>query len=76
MKVNIYIGFWTLKIKFTQYGLYEQAAFKNARLGQGRGRPGLGGWGSGFFGAALVRRPNACNAHRGYLESLGGSPYI
>jgi hypothetical protein len=31
MKVNIYIGFWTLKMKCTQYGLYGQAAFKNAR---------------------------------------------
>jgi len=55
--VNIYIGFWTLKIKCTQYGSYEQAAFKNARLGQGQGRPGLGGRGSGFFGVALVRVP-------------------
>jgi hypothetical protein len=31
MKVNIYIGFWTLKMKCTQYGLYEQAAIKNSR---------------------------------------------
>ena len=27
MNWNIYIGFWTLKMKCTQYGLYEQAAF-------------------------------------------------
>jgi hypothetical protein len=27
MEVNIYIGFWTLKMKCTQYGLYGQAAF-------------------------------------------------
>ena len=27
MKLNIYIGFWTLKTKRTQYGLYEQATF-------------------------------------------------
>ena len=29
MEMNIYIGFWTLKMKCTQYGLYGQAAFKN-----------------------------------------------
>jgi hypothetical protein len=29
--IYIYIGFWTLKMKCTQYGLYGQAAFKNAR---------------------------------------------
>ena len=28
MKVNIYIGFWTLKVKCTQYGTCRQAAFK------------------------------------------------
>ena len=32
MEVNIYIGFWILKTKCTQYGLYGQAAFKNARV--------------------------------------------
>jgi hypothetical protein len=32
MEVNIYIGFWTLKTKCTQYGLYGQATFKNARV--------------------------------------------
>ena len=31
MEVNIYIGFWTLKMKCTQYELYEQTCFKNAR---------------------------------------------
>jgi hypothetical protein len=31
MEVNIYIGFWTLKVKCTQYGICSQAAFKNAR---------------------------------------------
>ena len=31
MKVNIYIGFWALKVKCTQYGICSQAAFKNAR---------------------------------------------
>jgi hypothetical protein len=31
MEVNKYIGFWTLKMKCTQYGFYEQATFKNAR---------------------------------------------
>ena len=30
MEVNIYIGFWALKMKYTQYGLYEQTTFKNA----------------------------------------------
>ena len=29
--IYIYIGFWTLKVKCIQYGLYGQAAFKNAR---------------------------------------------
>jgi hypothetical protein len=28
---HAHIGFWTLKMKCTQYGLYGQAAFKNAR---------------------------------------------
>jgi hypothetical protein len=28
---HIYIGFWTLKVTCTQYELYRQAAFKNAR---------------------------------------------
>ena len=31
MKVNMYIGFWALKVKYTQYGICNQAAFKNAR---------------------------------------------
>ena len=53
MKVNIYIGFWTLKMKCTQYGLYGQVAFKNARVRHGwEVRPGLGGQGSGFLDAA------------------------
>src|ERR1700737_2020045 len=30
MKVNIYIGFETLKMKCTQYGICGQVAFKNA----------------------------------------------
>ena len=42
MEVSIYIGFWTLKIKCTQNELYGQAAFKNARFGQGRDRLGSG----------------------------------
>jgi hypothetical protein len=29
--VHIYIGFETLKVKCTQYGICSQAAFKNAR---------------------------------------------
>ena len=49
MKVNIYIGFWTLEIKYTQYGISGEVAFKDARalifliVGQGgqkfSGRP-------------------------------------
>ena len=31
MAVHIYIGFWTLKVKCTQYEICSQAAFKNAR---------------------------------------------
>ena len=31
MKVNIYIGFWTLTVKCTQCGLYGKVAFTNAR---------------------------------------------
>jgi hypothetical protein len=42
MEVNINIGCWTLIIKCTQYGLYAQAAFKNARSSRGWDRPGLG----------------------------------
>jgi hypothetical protein len=38
------------------------------RLGQGQARPWSGVRGSGFFGAALARRPDKCNARRGYLE--------
>jgi hypothetical protein len=33
MELNIYIGFWTSKMKCTQYGLYEQVAFN---LGEGQ----------------------------------------
>ena len=32
MEVNMYIGFWTLKMKCTHYGLYEQTAFKQGQL--------------------------------------------
>jgi hypothetical protein len=60
MEVNIYIGFWTLKMKCIQYGLYGQAALKNARV-----RPGSGGRGSSFFGAALCCHPDTCNARWG-----------
>jgi hypothetical protein len=31
MEVNIYIGFWTLKVKWTQYRISSQANLKNAR---------------------------------------------
>ena len=31
MEVNIYIGFWTLEMKCTQYGICGKVAFKNAR---------------------------------------------
>ena len=31
MEVNIYIGFWALKVMCTQYGICSQAAIKNAR---------------------------------------------
>ena len=30
MEVSIYFEFWTLKMECTQYGLYGQAALKNA----------------------------------------------
>ena len=70
----------TLKMKCTQYGLYEQAAFKNARV---RPEPGLGqiqdGPRSGlgqirgrpslsFFGVAPAHHPDERKAHKGYLE--------
>ena len=29
LEVNIYIGFWTLKMKCIQYGLYGEAAFNH-----------------------------------------------
>jgi hypothetical protein len=31
MQVNIYIGFWTLKVKCIQYGICEEVVIKNAR---------------------------------------------
>ena len=31
LEVHIYIGFKTLKVKCIQYGICDQAAFKNAR---------------------------------------------
>ena len=31
MEVNIYMEFWTLEMKCTQYGICEEMAFKNAR---------------------------------------------
>ena len=46
MDVNLYIGFWTLKMKCTQDGLYGQVAFKNARaiLFFEVGQSGQGAW--------------------------------
>jgi hypothetical protein len=64
MEVNMYIGFWTLKPKCTQYGLCGQATFKNAKV-----RPGSGNQGSDFFGVAPAHHSDACNARHGYLES-------
>jgi hypothetical protein len=66
MKVNIYIGFWTLKPKCTQYELCGRVTFKNAKV-----RPGSRNQleGSGFFGAAPAHHSDACNAGRRYLES-------
>jgi hypothetical protein len=29
--ITVYIGFWTLKVKCTHYGICSQVAFKNAR---------------------------------------------
>jgi hypothetical protein len=31
MKVNIYIRFWTLEMRCTQYAICGEVAFKNAR---------------------------------------------
>jgi hypothetical protein len=42
MEVNTYIGFWTLKAKCTQYGLYGRATFKNAKVMTGHGQAGQG----------------------------------
>ena len=50
-------------MKCTQYELYGQTAFKNAKVG-----PRSGGQGFGFFGVAPARCPDACNACREYLE--------
>ena len=41
-----------MKMKCTQYGLYGQPAFKNARV-----KPGTGGQASGFLGVALACHP-------------------
>jgi hypothetical protein len=44
MEVIMYIEFWTLEMKCTQYGICEEVAFKNARatifleVGQGKSR--------------------------------------
>jgi hypothetical protein len=57
--VNIYIGFWTLKPKCTQYGLYEQTAFKKCK-----GQAQVGGLSksSDFLGAApACLLPAACH---------------
>jgi hypothetical protein len=64
MEVNIYIGIWTLKTKSTQYGLYGQVTFKNARV-----MPWLGDRGPDFLGVTHARHYDVCNACRGYLES-------
>ena len=48
MKVNIYMGFWTLEMKCTQYGVCGEVAFKNARAmvfwEVGRGGQWFSGW--------------------------------
>ena len=31
MEVNIYIGFWIMEVKCTEYEVCEEVAFKNAR---------------------------------------------
>ena len=64
MDVNIHIEFWTLIMKRTQYELYEQAAFKNARVKQGSSK-GRGASNKDFFGDAHARRPDECNARLG-----------
>ena len=43
-------------MKCTQYGLYGQAAFKNARIRAGQARA--------FFGAAHACCPDKCNVFR------------
>ena len=58
MELNICIGFWTLTMECTQYGLWTRTTFRN---------PWVGPW-SGFFDAAPARRPDACITHWGYLE--------
>ena len=63
MEVNIYIGFWTMKMKCTQYGLSETMTFKDARV-----RPSSRGEGFGFFGVAHARCLDKCSARRGYLD--------
>ena len=46
----------------------EHRVDRLGRLAQGRVMPGSGVRTFVFFGAALARRPEKCNAHRGYLE--------
>jgi hypothetical protein len=41
--IYIYIGFWTLKLKCTQYELYGQVVFKNVRVIPGSWHAMLGG---------------------------------
>ena len=69
-----------LKMKCTQMGYMDKRPSRMQRSSQGRGvRPELGvrpwsgqakigGGGSGYFGIAHACGPDACNAHRGYLE--------
>ena len=51
-----------------------RARVKQARVGVGQGwdRPWSGDRGSGFFGAALARCSDTCNARRGFLGSPCG----
>ena len=73
-RICIYIGFWALTMKCTQYGLHGQVAFKNPRIKSGSGWPRLGD-----NVATLVRSPLLIlimfNFSKATSANLVSSPY-
>ena len=77
MEVKIHIGFGTLKMKCTQYGICGQVAFKNARamvFSKSGGRATICGW----VHKILIFRVGGCPCPNIHLpspaKSLSGGP--